>query len=286
MLLEYNHESQAMAVLNQGRKFPSVFGPWENRYPDAKAKQTEAYLGFRPQDVVYGNTLFANRGNGKFAEVSEKANMETFWPWGSATGDFDNDGYEDAFLPSGMGYPYYYWPNQLRMNNGDGTFRERAQELGIEPPPRGQFLDESVGGRQPVRSSRCAAVADFNGDGRLDLVVNNFNDNPYYFRNNLPHHNYVAFRLRGTSWASKEKGRKTSRDAIGAVVRLHVGEEILMRQLSPAGGYLAQSSKVVHFGLGSRTRIDRVEILWPSGATQEILTPEINRVIEAVEPKK
>jgi hypothetical protein len=261
-----------------------VYGPWLDRFPDAKDKQTEAYLGFRPEDVVYGNTLFKNRGGGKFEEVSVKANMETFWPWGIATGDFDNDGYEDAFLPSGMGYPFYYWPNQLRMNNGDETFRERAEELGIEPPERGVFLEETVGGRQAVRSSRCAAVADFDGDGRLDIVVNNFNDNPYYFRNNLPRKNYIAFRLRGTSWASTKKGLKTSRDAIGAVVRLYAGPEILTRQLSPAGGYLAQSSKTIHFGLGNNPRIDRAEITWPSGVTQQISAPEINRVNEVVEP--
>jgi hypothetical protein len=285
MGLDAEHESAALAPDIQGRKFPSAYGPWEDRYPDAKAKQTEEYLGFRPDDVVYGNTMFKNLGGGKFEEVSNKANMETFWPWGIATGDFDNDGYEDAFLPSGMGYPFYYWPNQLRMNNGDGTFRERAEELGIEPCERGPFLEEQIGGRDAPRSSRCAAVADFDGDGRLDIVVNNFNDNPYYYRNNLPRKNYVAFRLRGTSWASKKKGPKTSRDAIGTVVRLYAGKEILTRQLSPAGGYLAQSSKTIHFGLGGHSRIDRVEITWPSGLTQQIPAPEINRVNDVIEPQ-
>jgi hypothetical protein len=285
MLLDYKHESRARALLAQGRKYPTVYGPWLDRFPDAKGKQTEAYLGFRPEDVVYGNTLFKNLGGGKFEEVSEKANMETFWPWGIATGDFDNDGHEDAFLPSGMGYPFYYWPNQLRMNNGNGTFRERAEDLGIEPPERGVFLEETIGGRKAPRSSRCAAVADFDGDGRLEIVVNNFNDNPYYFRNNLPRKNYIAFRLRGTSWESKKKGPRTSRDAIGAVVRLYAGQQILTRQLSPAGGYLAQSSKTIHFGLGDQPRIDRVEITWPRGVTQQISDPEINRLNEVVEPR-
>ncbi len=285
MGLDYDYQSAAIAPDIQGRKFPSVYGPWEDRYANAKAKQTEEYLGFRPDEVVYGNTLFKNLGGGKFEEVSEKANMETFWPWGIATGDFDNDGYEDAFLPSGMGYPFYFWPNQLRMNNGDGTFRERAEELGIEPSVRGTFLPERIGGRNAPRSSRCAAVADFDGDGRLDLVVNNFNDNPFYFRNQLPRKNYIAFRLRGTSWASQKKESKTNRDAIGAVVRLYMGKEILTRQLSPAGGYLAQSSKTIHFGLGSNPRIDRAEITWPSGVTQEISTPKINRVNEITEPE-
>jgi hypothetical protein len=283
MNLDSNHESLALALLNQGRKYPSAYGPWEDRIPDAKARQTEEYLGFKPNHVVYGNTLFKNLGNGKFEEVSEKANLETFWPWGMAIGDYDNDGYEDAFLPSGMGYPFYYWPNQLRMNNGDGTFRECAEDLGIEPPERGQFLKEQIGGRPAPRSSRCAVTADFDGVGRLDIVVNNFNDNVYYFRNDLPRKNYVAFRLRGTTWENKKKGFKTSRDAIGAVVRLYVGKEIQTRQVSPNGGYLAQSSKTVHFGLGERKRIDRAEVTWPSGAIQQIPVSEINRVIDVIE---
>src|SRR5207248_2498808 len=161
-------------------------------------------------------------GGGKFEEVSDQAGLENFWPWGIATGDFDNDGYEDIFVPAGMGYPYLYWPNYLLMNNGDGTFSNRSETAGIEPPPRGQYSEELIGDRPAARSSRCAATADFDGDGRLEIVTNNFNDQPYYFWNNFPQKNYIAFRLRGT---------KSNRDAIGALVRLSVGKEILLRQV-------------------------------------------------------
>src|SRR5262249_2063611 len=92
MGLDYQHASRPLALENQGRKYPHLAGPWADRYPDAKqtAKQFEDLLGFRPEDVVYGNTLFKNLGGGKFQEVSDRANLETFWPWGIATGDFDN----------------------------------------------------------------------------------------------------------------------------------------------------------------------------------------------------
>jgi hypothetical protein len=176
-----------------------------------------------------------------------------------------------------MGYPFYYWPNQLRMNNGDETFTERGEELGIEPPERGVYLEETIGREKACRSSRCAVVADFDGDGRLDIVTNNFNDYPYYFRNNLPKKNYVAFRLRGT---------KSNRDAVGAVMRLYSGNQIMTRQVSPTGGYLSQSSRVLHFGLGDHPRIDRIEIRWPgSPRPQTIPVPELNRLHELVEPR-
>src|SRR5205823_1948958 len=138
--------------------------------------------------------------------VSDRANLETFWPWGIATGDFDNDGFEDAYIPSGMGYPFYYWPNALMMNNGDGTFSDRTVQAGAESLPRGREFPEPIAGRPAFRSSRAAAVADFDGHGRLDIVVNNFNDQPYYFRNQYGKRNYVQFRLQGVT---------CNRDAIG-----------------------------------------------------------------------
>jgi hypothetical protein len=238
---------------------------------------------------IFGNTFFKNLGKGKFQEISDKAGLETFWPWGIATGDFDNDGYEDVFIPSGMGYPYFYWPNYLMMNNGDETFTNRAEALGIEPPRRGAYFYEEVGGRQAARSSRAAAVADFDGDGRLDIIVNNFNDFPYYFRNHLPRKNYIAFRLRGAMRDRDgigRRGTRSNRDAIGAVARLYVGKQVMTRQVNPAGGYLAQSSKTLHFGLGNRSKVDRVEISWPSGIRQTIEQPAINRLHDIDEPAK
>jgi hypothetical protein len=227
------------------------------------------------QDVVFGNTLFKQVSSGKFEEVSDKAGMETWWPWGIATGDFDNDGFEDVFLPSGMGYPFHYWPNSLMMNNGNETFTNCARLFGIDPPPGGKYLEEDIGGKPATRSSRAAAVADFTNTGRLDLVVSNFNDRAFYFRNNFTKKNYVAFCLRGT---------KSNRDAIGALVKVYSGKEVMVRQVQAAGGYLSQSSKVVHFGLGDRPKIDRVEIRWPVGKLQTIHEPAINTHHQVTEP--
>jgi len=264
---------------NVKTKYSRYFGPYcdrELRFAEEEARVQQS-LRFSYDDVVFGNTLFKRLPSGKFAEVSDQAKLETWWPWGIAIGDFDNDGYEDVYLPSGMGFPYGYWPSALMMNNGNETFTDRAAEFGIEPPPGGRYLTQSIGGKRVVRSSRCAAVADFDGDGRLDLIVNNFNDHAFYFRNHFPQKNWIAFRLTGT---------QSNHDAIGAVVTLHLGAEKMVRQVHAAGGYLSQSSLMLHFGLGDRTAIDWMEIRWPSGLRERIDHPSINALHLLIEGRQ
>ena len=137
------------------------------------------------------------------------------------------------------------------------------------------YLEARVRDKQATRSSRSAVTADFDGDGRLEIVTNNFNDVPYFFANRFPKRNYVAFRLTGT---------QSNRDAIGAVVRLWFGNRVMVRQVNPAGGYLSQSSRVVHFGLGDQSKIDRIEIRWPSGIVQTLEHPEANTLHQIREP--
>lgn len=227
--------------------------------------------------ALFGNTLYRNEGEGRFSEVSDSAGMETFWPWGVAVGDFDNDGDGDVFLPSGMGFPFFYHGSYLMMNRGDGSFVNEAERFGVEPPVDGRFLPSDIAGQKAARSSRCAATADFDGDGRLDLMVNNFNDHPYYFRNAFPRRHYVALRLRGT---------RSNRDALGAVVKLFRGERVLLRHVQSGGGYLSQSSKTLHFGLGDDATIDRVEIRWPSGIRQVLLDLPADRLHQIVESEQ
>src|SRR2546422_3706862 len=278
MGLDAEHRSLAVARQTQHQRFLSPLGPTVTEAAVGFTKTVRAMFATLGEDydaLLFGNALYRNLGHGQFTETAAAAGLETFWPWGVATGDYDNDGNEDVFIPSGMGYPFYYWPNHLMMNNGDGTFRDPAHVLGIQPPVGGIYLEERVGGPPAARSSRSAVVADFDGDGRLEIVTNNFNGPPYYFVNRLPRRNYVELRLTGT---------KSNRDAIGAVVRLWVGKTVMVRQVSPAGGYLAQSSRVVHFGLGDRTTVDRVEIRWPRGIRQTLQHPEINTLHQIREP--
>jgi len=257
-------------------------------YPAAAVEEQKKYLTkegkmegltassdspFNP-DVIYGNTLFRNDGHGKYTEVSDAAGVETWWPWGIAAGDFNNDGYVDVFVPSGMGYPLFYWRNYLLMNNGNGTFTDRSRTEGVAALGNDMFQEKDIGGQKAARSSRSAAVADFDNDGRLDVITNNFNDKPYYYRNQFPKRNYLKLALTGT---------KSNRDAIGAVVHLFAGSTRMVRQVEGAGGYLSCSSKIIHFGLGDTKSVDRIEIRWPDGSTQTVVRPEINKLLKVTE---
>lgn len=276
---DYSHASLPLARQYETRRFDTAFGPAAEQSGILRRRRRE-----NPDDpllggddtVVFGNVFFKAVGQGRYVDVTQDANLEMFWPWGIAPGDFDNDGFVDLFVTAGMGYPFYYWPNYLMMNDGQQRYVNRGAGMGIEPPMGGPLLDETIRGVQPARSSRCAATADFNGDGRLEIVVNNFNHEPYYFLNDLPQANFLALKLEGT---------RSNRDAVGAVVRLVRGSQTLTRQVHAAGGYLSQSSLRLHFGLGPDPRIDRIEVHWPSGQRQVLPQLELNRLHRIVEPE-
>jgi hypothetical protein len=267
-----------LAKVKEDRKYEKFFGPLLED-PGFKDRQMEEVFAEKAKipyaTTFFGSGLYRNTGTGRFEEVSGKTGAETFFPWGIANGDFDNDGFEDAYLPSGMGYPWQYWHSAYLANNGDGTFTDRAAAAGLDPPPGGPLLGMRIGNTEATRSSRSAAVADFDGDGRLDLAVNNFNDRAFLFMNRWPQRNWIALRL---------EGRRGNRDAVGAVVRIRAGKRILIGLVQAAGGYLAQSSKTVHFGLGESDAVESCEIRWPGGRVQTIEAPETNRVHRIVEP--
>jgi hypothetical protein len=268
-----------LSRVEPARKYEKFFGPYLED-PDFRAQKREEVFAekarIRYEKTFFGNGLYRNLGGGRFEEVSGKTGAETFWPWGMGVGDFDNDGFEDVFLASGMGYPWEFWPNAYLRNNGDGTFANRAKEVGLDPPPGGPLLGLRMKDREATKSSRCVAVSDFDGDGRLDFAVNNFNDRAHLYMNRMPGRSWIAFRLEGTL---------CNRDAIGAVVRVQAGGRSRIAQVQAAGGYLSQSTKTLHFGLGDAKSVESCEIRWPSGRVQKIEAPAIGRVHRIAEAK-
>ena len=134
----------------------------------------------------------------------------------------------------------------------------------------GQFMDVArPTGTDGIKDGRGVAVADFNGDGKLDLVINNNNAPPTLYLNEV--------RKSGNSLVMKLEGRMPSnRDAIGAQVRLTIVGKTMMRQVEAGSGFASEGMLPIQFGLGNATRIEGVEIKWPSGLVQKFDAAQTN----------
>lgn len=152
----------------------------------------------------------------------------------------------------------------------------------------GQFMDVArPTGSDGIKDGRGVAVADFDGDGRLDLIINNNNAAPTLYLNRVKRSgNSVVIKLEG-SVNEREGSMRTNRDAIGAQVRLAIAGKTMMRQVEAGSGFAAEGMLPVHFGLGQATRIETVEITWPSGLVQKFAGPQtsdwLNSVVEIKE---
>ena len=244
------------------------------RVSEAARERLRTDLRIPARPLVYGSALYRAAGGGRFEDVTERSQADTWWPWGVAVADFDMDCDEDIFLPTGMGYPWFYWRSSLLVNRGDGVFDERGRDFGIEPLPGGPTSKEPHG--ESSKSFRCAAVGDFDGDGRPDLVANAFNGRAHLWMNRFPAKRWIALRLTGTAG---------TREAVGALVTVRCGGKSQVRTVQPTGGYLSQSTRTLLFGLGDLAGDAEVEIRWPGGRVQKIAKLEPGRLHAVTEPR-
>jgi enediyne biosynthesis protein E4 len=207
--------------------------------------------------------LFRNLGKGLFLDITYPAevgrqSME-YTGWSNGTFDFDNDGHKDLFAAAGsiddnveeFSHRKSRHRNLMLRNRGNGRFEDAGPRAGS---------DFQTAGRH-----RGAAFADFDRDGRMDVVVTRIGEPARIFRNSSSTRNH---------WLGlKLRGKRSNRQGLGAHVHIigHSGGASGREQwnrVTTATGYASSSEPVVHFGMGADSSAKTIEIRWPSGAVQ------------------
>ena len=216
--------------------------------------------------------LFRNLGGGLFEDASLASRIARLSAsrggWSAAIVDLNNDGWKDLVSTNSHADDnvelfsafHYRQPNSIFANLGDGTFWDVSGDAGAD--------------FQVPRAHRGCAIADFDNDGRLDMVVSSLQEPAELWHNVSPGDNHWII--------LKFVGTKSNRDGIGAHVR--VGNQ--HNHMTTALAYASSSHYGVHFGLGKVAKIEEIEIRWPSGIVQKLRDVAANQKLEVHEPAK
>lgn len=195
-----------------------------------------------------GNRLYRNDGSGTFTDATDAAGVRVgHWGWGTCAADFNNDGRLDLFMVNGyQGHAPRFIddPAKLFVNNGDGSFSERALAAGIDTTGQG----------------RAVVCFDSNNNGHIDVLVQNnrsFDEDtaqPELFRNLGSDHHWLRVRLTGPA---------PNHHAIGARVTIETGDLTQVREIRAGGSYLSSQVAEAHFGLGEHDTVASLTVQWP-----------------------
>jgi hypothetical protein len=186
--------------------------------------------------------------------------------WGNGFFDFNNDGFKDLFTADShvndkidlFEATAYKQSNRIFANLGNGKFQDVSRDAGQ--------------GFDIARAHRGTAFADFNGDGKIDVVVSSLGEPAELWENVSPAANHwLILKLVGT---------RSNRDGIGA--RIRIGNQ--WNHMTTAVSYASSSHFGVHFGLGQMKQIEKMEIRWPSGTVQVLRDVKTDQVLEVREP--
>ena len=221
------------------------------------------------------STLYHANGDGTFTDVTYEAglgiNSDTLG-WGAMFADVDNDGFPDLLVVNGHVYPEvdaahlgatFKEPRFLYWNQGNGKFKDLSNSSG-------------PGLTEPM-SGRGLAIADLFNDGRIDAVVNNLSDRPSLLVNEAKNANHwIGIRLVGTN---------SNRSAIGARVTVRAANRRWVDEVRSGSSYSSSNDLRLHFGLGTLTAVQGIEVRWPNGAREQFMADGVDRILELVEGK-
>ena len=213
------------------------------------------------------NTFYENLGDGTFVDITAESGLAaatmSYLGWGARFFDADLDGDLDLFVANGHVYPQvdetsrggrYAQRNQLFANAGDGAF------IAVDGGP----------GLAVEKSSRGTISGDYDQDGDPDLLVTNIDDSPTLLRNDGALGHWLVVELEDTG---------SNRDALGAEVRLTTAGHTQLRTVNGASSYLGHNDIRLYFGVGQAPRIERVEVVWPSGETTQIIDLPVDQLL-------
>jgi hypothetical protein len=223
-----------------------------------------------------GFPLYRNLGDGQFQDVTATSGLAALTSrstaWGVGVFDFDNDGNKYLFTANSdildnsmdLAHRPFALPDRVFRNVGSLKFEDVSSQAGpafqVPAPHRG------------------AAFGDLNNDGKIDVVVSVLNGPAEIWKNRSGAHNHwIILNLVGV---------KSNRDGLGTKVKITTSLGVEYNEATTALSYNSSSDKRVHFGLGSASVLDSIELVWPSGTRQTVKNVKADQVLTVTESSR